>query len=109
MAEVSTSNAEALLREWTQSESLVKHGLAVACCTESYGAREAARLGLEGDDAAQFVALSLIGVRGYCTILTTSGIRHRRSIRSWVSLICASKDGRKRCCMRSSHTRIIPA
>jgi predicted hydrolase (HD superfamily) len=45
--------AEALLREWTASESLVKHGLSVARCTESYGLREAARLGLGGDEAAR--------------------------------------------------------
>ena len=38
--------ARALLEEWTASASLVKHGLAVACCTEAYGVREAARLGL---------------------------------------------------------------
>jgi predicted hydrolase (HD superfamily) len=48
------AQAEALLREWTASESLIKHGLSVARCTESYGIREAARLGLEGDEAAQF-------------------------------------------------------
>ena len=52
-----SKEAEELLREWTQSESLVKHGLAVACCTESYGAREAARLGLGDDEAARFVEL----------------------------------------------------
>ena len=45
--------AEALLREWTAGESLVKHGLGVAACTESYGRREAARLGLSGEDAAR--------------------------------------------------------
>ncbi len=44
--------AEALLREWTANESLVKHGLAVAACTESYGRREAERLGLSGEEAA---------------------------------------------------------
>jgi predicted hydrolase (HD superfamily) len=49
-------HAEALLREWTKSESLVKHGLSVARCTESYGIREAARLGLQGDAAANFAA-----------------------------------------------------
>jgi predicted hydrolase (HD superfamily) len=47
--------AEALLREWTASESLVKHGLAVAACTESYGRREAERLGLAGHEAAALV------------------------------------------------------
>ena len=48
------AHAEALLREWTASESLIKHGLSVARCTESYGIREAARLGLHGDEAAHF-------------------------------------------------------
>ena len=57
MSEFGVVKAEALLREWTQSESLVKHGLAVACCTESYGVLEAARLGLSGDDAARLVEL----------------------------------------------------
>jgi predicted hydrolase (HD superfamily) len=53
----SAVRAEALLREWTSSESLVKHGLSVACCTASYGAREAARLGLHGNEAERFVEL----------------------------------------------------
>jgi predicted hydrolase (HD superfamily) len=52
--EFSAERAEALLREWTASDSLVKHGLSVARCTESYGVREALRLGLEGAAAAQF-------------------------------------------------------
>ena len=42
--------AERLLREWTAGESLVKHGLAVAACTEAYGVREAERLGLSGEE-----------------------------------------------------------
>ncbi len=50
----SPETAEALLREWTAGESLIKHGLAVAACTESYGVREAARLGLENGDADRF-------------------------------------------------------
>jgi predicted hydrolase (HD superfamily) len=54
MAEFDAVEAERLLREWTQSESLVKHGLAVAACTEAYGVREAARLGLSWDEAAKF-------------------------------------------------------
>ncbi len=57
MHDLNPAVAEALLREWTASESLIKHGLAVACCTESYGAREAQRLGLTGEEAARFVAL----------------------------------------------------
>jgi predicted hydrolase (HD superfamily) len=51
------NRAEALLREWTASESLIKHGLSVARCTESYGVREAARLGLHGEEAARFAEL----------------------------------------------------
>ena len=51
MAERNAVAAEALLREWTASESLVKHGLAVAACTESYGIREAERLGRSGTEA----------------------------------------------------------
>jgi predicted hydrolase (HD superfamily) len=49
--------AEALLREWTTSESLIKHGLSVARCTEGYGIREAARLNLPEADAARFAEL----------------------------------------------------
>jgi predicted hydrolase (HD superfamily) len=51
---LNAAKAEELLREWTQSESLVKHCLAVAACTESYGVREAARLGLSWNDAGRF-------------------------------------------------------
>lgn len=50
----SAQAAEELLRSWTASESLIKHGLAVACCTESYGRREAERTGLTGPEAAAF-------------------------------------------------------
>lgn len=46
-----------LLQEWTASESLRKHGLAVSVCTEAYGEREAARLGLAGAEAADFAEL----------------------------------------------------
>ncbi len=49
------AEALALLEEWTKGESLRKHGLAVSICTESYGQREAERLGLSGDEAAAFV------------------------------------------------------
>jgi predicted hydrolase (HD superfamily) len=51
------TEAMAQLREWTASESLRKHGLAVSVCTEAYGVREARRLGLEGADAAEFAEL----------------------------------------------------
>ena len=49
------SEALALLEEWTKSESLRKHGVAVAACTEYYGRREAERLGLKGDEAEEFI------------------------------------------------------
>jgi len=57
VAEHSRERALELLEEWTKSESLRKHGLAVSVCTEAYGVRESARLGLEGEEAAEFVAL----------------------------------------------------
>ncbi len=40
--------AWALLTEWTQSESLRKHALAVEACVVAYGEAEADRLGLVG-------------------------------------------------------------
>ncbi len=46
--------ARSLLFEWTQSESLRKHGLAVATCTEAYGKLEALRQGLSGDAVDDF-------------------------------------------------------
>lgn len=55
--EANAQKAEELLREWTASESLVKHGLAVAACTEWYGAREADRLALPAAEREALVAL----------------------------------------------------
>jgi predicted hydrolase (HD superfamily) len=49
--------ALALLQEWTASESLRKHGLAVSVCTEAYGWMEAARLGFAGTEAADLAEL----------------------------------------------------
>jgi len=54
MSEFGAARAEELLREWTKSESLVKHCLAVAACTESYGVREAAAMDLSDEDAERF-------------------------------------------------------
>jgi predicted hydrolase (HD superfamily) len=54
MTEFGAAKAEELLREWTKSESLVKHCLAVAACTESYGVREAAKMGLGNSEAEAF-------------------------------------------------------
>jgi predicted hydrolase (HD superfamily) len=54
--EFTREQAWELLQEWTASASLVKHGLAVSICTESYGVLEAARLGLSGAEADAFVA-----------------------------------------------------
>lgn len=43
-----------MLEEWTEGESLRKHALAVAACTEAYGRLEGLRLGLSGDDLESF-------------------------------------------------------
>ncbi len=48
------AQAQALLEEWTKGESLRKHGMAVSVCTESYGRREAERLGLTAAEAEAF-------------------------------------------------------
>lgn len=49
--------AWALLNEFTQSPSLLKHALAVESCVRAYGEQEAARLGLTEKDAADFATL----------------------------------------------------
>ena len=46
--------ARALLFEWTAGESLRKHGMAVAICTEAYGKLEALRQGLSGEAVEAF-------------------------------------------------------
>ena len=46
-----------LLAEWTQSESLRKHALAVEACVVSYGEQEANRLALDGDARAALIQL----------------------------------------------------
>jgi predicted hydrolase (HD superfamily) len=46
-----------LLTEWTQSESLRKHALAVEACVVAYGEQEAGRLALEGDARAALIQL----------------------------------------------------
>ena len=46
-----------LLTEWTQSESLRKHALAVEICLTASGEAEADRQGLTGDARADFVRL----------------------------------------------------
>ncbi len=47
----------ALLNEFTQSPSLLKHALAVESCVRAYGEQEAARLGITGSDAEALVHL----------------------------------------------------
>jgi len=54
-----------LLTEWTQSESLRKHAIAVEICLTACGETEADRLGLAGEDRARFVEL-----------YTTTGLLH---------------------------------
>jgi predicted hydrolase (HD superfamily) len=56
-ADHTRARALELLEEWTKGESLRKHGLAVSVCTEAYGVREAARLGLAGEQAADLITL----------------------------------------------------
>jgi predicted hydrolase (HD superfamily) len=46
-----------LLTEWTSSESLRKHALAVEACVVACGRQEAARLGLEGEPLAALLEL----------------------------------------------------
>jgi predicted hydrolase (HD superfamily) len=46
-----------LLCEWTQSENLRKHALAVEICVAAMGEAEADRLGLAGDQRRQFLEL----------------------------------------------------
>ena len=46
-----------LLTEWTEGESLRKHGLAVEACVTAYGESEADRLGLQGSDRASLLEL----------------------------------------------------
>ena len=46
-----------LLTEWTPSESLRKHALAVEACVTAYGEAEADRLGLEGSEREALIQL----------------------------------------------------
>ena len=46
-----------LLTEWTQSESLRKHALAVEICATACGEAEADRLGLAGEERTKFLNL----------------------------------------------------
>ena len=46
-----------LLTEWTQSESLRKHALAVEACVTAYGEAEADRLGLAGGEREALLRL----------------------------------------------------
>jgi predicted hydrolase (HD superfamily) len=58
-ADLPFSRAQAwqLLTEWTVSESLRKHALAVEACVAAYGEAEAERLGLEGEKRQAMLAL----------------------------------------------------
>lgn len=58
--EFTRQRAWQLLEEWTASPSLIKHGLAVEACTRAYGVAEAARLGLSGSEADDFIELYAI-------------------------------------------------
>lgn len=49
--------AMSLLAEWTQSESLRKHALAVEACVAAYGEQEAERMGLAGEARQSLLTL----------------------------------------------------
>jgi predicted hydrolase (HD superfamily) len=53
----SRGRAWQLLTDWTQSESLRKHALAVEACVVAYGTQEADRLALIGEARTDFVEL----------------------------------------------------
>jgi len=56
-AEYGREQAWQLLTEWTRSESLRKHALAVEVCVTACGEAEADRLGLGGEERAAFLRL----------------------------------------------------
>jgi predicted hydrolase (HD superfamily) len=56
-AECGCEQAWQLLTEWTRSESLRKHALAVEVCVTACGEAEADRLGLGGEERAAFLRL----------------------------------------------------
>ncbi len=56
-SEHTREQALSLLTEWTQSESLRKHALAVEACVVACGEQEARRLGLTGEDRAALLEL----------------------------------------------------
>lgn len=51
----SRSRAWDLLNEYTKSQSLLKHALAVEACVRAYGENEAMRMGLTGDEREALV------------------------------------------------------
>lgn len=56
-SQFSREQAWQLLTEWTQSESLRKHALAVEACVVAYGEQEAARRGRAGEERDALVSL----------------------------------------------------
>ncbi len=54
MERYTSEDARALLEEWTKGESLRKHAMAVAACTEAYGRLEGLRQGLSGEELESF-------------------------------------------------------
>lgn len=55
--EYGRAQAWELLTEWTESESLRKHALAVEACVTACGGAEADRLGLTGEERAELIEL----------------------------------------------------
>ena len=96
-----------MLTEWTQSESLRKHALAVEICVTACGEAESDRLGLTGEERDGFIEL-----------YTTTGLLHdfdyerHPTPRSTLSSGCASWSawaGRLSSAPRSWDMRNTPA
>lgn len=54
MSQHTSVEAKQLLEEWTKGDSLRKHAMGVATCTEAYGRLEGLRLGLSGEELERF-------------------------------------------------------
>lgn len=54
MGRYTSARAKELLEEWTVGDSLRKHAMSVAACTEAYGRLEGLRQGLSGEDLEEF-------------------------------------------------------
>ena len=96
-----------LLTEWTQSESLRKHALAVEACVTACGETEADRLGSAGRSRWRSSSSTL--PRHCCMTLTTSATPRPRSILLWASASWSGWAGQRSCAQQFWATRNTPA